>query len=142
MRRGRRAKGFPLKGRFHEKASHETRCLIEKQGYPTKERISWKKGLVEKEGVEKKSHLVTLVSCREVAHSASLSSSSSPARVMHKVKLTVGFCTVTPRSKERGRQLEAAGCLLSTQVMTGDDSLDLWVAASSLSERIREIETV
>ncbi len=139
MRRGRRAKGFPLNGRFHEKASHETRCLIEKQGYPTKERISWKKGLVEKEGVEKKSHLVTLVSCREVAHSALLSSSSSPARVMHKIKLTVGFCTVTPRS---GRQLEAAGCLLSTQVMTGDNSLDLWVAASSLSEKIPEIETV
>jgi hypothetical protein len=57
---------------------------------------------------------------------------------MHKVKLTVGFCTVT----RSGRQLEAAGCLLSTQVMTGDNSLDLWVAASSLSEKIPEIETV
>ena len=103
-----RAKGFSPQGPFHEKVFHETRCLMEQQRSRKKGIVSWKKGLVEKEGVEKRAtwSLESFPRRYPIQRRFTL---SPHQRVMPEVKLMAVTSTGTPRSKERGGQLEAAG---------------------------------
>lgn len=74
-----------------------------------KQGVSWNnKGLVDKEGVEKRAtwSLESFTRRYPIQRRFTL---SPHQRVMPEVKLMVGTSTGTPRSKERGGQLEAAG---------------------------------